>query len=187
MDRSGSYRRASEYRRRTGGRNTAYTSSRQYSSARSDTRQRGYAPYVNGSAAPVYSYAQDEEQYYRKQQRAMQRARTQKKRAAQMNVAVLAFIFTLMCVMAASFVRYVSLQYQITNSVEEIADLQSELAALKQQNDEAYNKIISAVNLEDIKYTAIAELGMTYATNEQIITYSNDSDDYVHQLREVGK
>ena len=146
-------------------------------------------PYLDGTAAPAYNdgYNQEEEELARRKRKALKRAREEKARLTRLNVAVLTLIFGMMCVLAAGFVHYVSLQYRITNSVEEIASLQSSLTALKQQNDENLNRINSSINLDDIKYTAIAELGMTYASEDQIITYSNNAEDYVHQVKEIGK
>ena len=80
-----------------------------------------------------------------------------------------------------------NLQFRITDSVEQIASCQKQLTQLRENNEESLNRIESSVNLDDIKYTAITELGMAYATKDQIVIYSNDSDDYVHQSREVGR
>jgi hypothetical protein len=51
-------------------------------------------------------------------------------------------------------------------------------------NDEDYNRIISSVDLEEIRKIAIGELGMTYAKEGQIITYENAGNDYMRRVSE---
>lgn len=48
-------------------------------------------------------------------------------------------------------------------------------------NDEEYSRITSNINLEEIKRIAIGELGMTYATEGQVIPYESNSNDYMRQ------
>ena len=55
---------------------------------------------------------------------------------------------------------------------------------MKISNDEEYNRILSSINLEEIKRIAIAELGMVYAQEGQIIEYENESGDYMRQVTE---
>ena len=50
------------------------------------------------------------------------------------------------------------------------------------ENDEKYNKASSNVDLDEIKRIAMEEYGMTYADENQIVTYSDEGgDDYVRQ------
>lgn len=50
------------------------------------------------------------------------------------------------------------------------------------ENDEEYNRINSNIDLEEIKRIAIGELGMTYAGEGQIITYSHVGNDYMRKV-----
>ena len=43
------------------------------------------------------------------------------------------------------------------------------------------SRITSNINLEEIKRIAIGELGMTYATEGQVIPYESNSNDYMRQ------
>ena len=61
---------------------------------------------------------------------------------------------------------------------------ESTLNDLKVKNDEAYNRIISGIDLEEIKRIALMELGMVYAQEGQIIEYENKSADYMRQVTE---
>ena len=102
-------------------------------------------------------------------------------------VCIAAFIIlALIGIFVAITVSFVSLRSKVTNSVNEISQLQSQLHELKQSNDEAYNKANSNVDLEVIKKIAIEEYGMTYANQDQVITYSDEGgDDFVRQKHAI--
>ncbi len=98
----------------------------------------------------------------------------------------LLFMVAAIVAMCAILVTYISIQSSVTQSVKNIAELESTLNTMKQDNDEAYNKAISSVDLEEVKRIAIEEYGMTYANDGQIITYSNEGgNDYVRQVAPV--
>ena len=84
-----------------------------------------------------------------------------------------------------SLIMYVSIQADILNSVNTIASMEEELNSLKLANDETYTKLLSSVDLEKIKYIAITELGMTYADEGQVVTYSGNDSDYCIQYSDI--
>lgn len=104
-----------------------------------------------------------------------------------MDRALIVFMAGVMAAVSAALMIYISLTAQVTSAVSEIASLESQLSTLKSDNDEQLNEVNAKINLDDIKYRAIADLGMTYADKDQIVTYSNDSGDYVRQVQQVGK
>ena len=79
------------------------------------------------------------------------------------------------------------MQADITTQVETIARLESELNSLRLANDEELTRINSSVDLEEIKRIAIGELGMVYATEGQIVNYTNEGSDYVRQLGDIPR
>lgn len=109
-----------------------------------------------------------------------------RKRAHRMSLPTLLGL-TLAVVLAGGVLSlYITLQANIKSSVKAISTLEAQLNSLKQDNDEAYNKAISSLDLEEIKRIAIGEYGMTYATEGQIITYSDGGgNDYVRQLAPI--
>lgn len=161
---------------------------RDYDSRRADARNIVYPEYVYGAAAPAADdFGDEKEAAFLKEERrrrnaARERSAPGSRRRGYMTPAMIAFMAAAMCVMAFCLFEYISLQSEVTSAVEEIADLESELSELKSDNDEALNAIESGISLDDIKYRAIAELGMTYADEDQIIHYSNEESDYVRQV-----
>ena len=95
------------------------------------------------------------------------------------------FLGAAMLVSAFVLIGYIRLQSDITNSINHIAALESELNDLKLSNDEEYSRIESSINLEEIKRIAINELGMTYAGEGQIVEYSSEGSDYVRQVADI--
>lgn len=96
-----------------------------------------------------------------------------------------AFITGMIVVMGCILIGYVNLQADITKRRNHISSLEKELNTMRLANDEEYMRIISDVNLEEIKRVAIQELGMKYADDGQVITYSGEGSDYVRQYGSI--
>ncbi len=108
------------------------------------------------------------------------------RRRHHMSLGYLLFLSLAVMFMVVTLAWYISLQSQITNSVKNIATLESQLNTLKPENDEAYNRANGNVDLDEVKRIAIQEYGMTYASEGQIISYSDGGgNDYVRQVAPV--
>ena len=144
--------------------------------------------YVSGSAARQVSVRTQrqmiaaEQERIREQELVAAAARRNRERAARMNPALITFMAVILFLTSFILIRYISLQSRVTESVKEISALEKTYASLKESNDEMNARI----NLDDIKFKAITELGMTYADQNQIITYAGETGDYVQQVREIG-
>lgn len=131
-------------------------------------RQRGAEPVRRRQALPV----EQMEPVVRKN----------RDKARYMNAGYLFFLAVAMCAATLILVNYVQLQAELTNRTRSVASKASELNSLRNANDEEYNRIISSINLEEIKRIAIGELGMTYAQEGQIILYTNEDSDYMRPV-----
>ena len=98
-----------------------------------------------------------------------------------MNLGYISFMIASVLVVCVVLMGYINLQSDITNRVTHISKMESELNNLKLANDETYTKIMSNVDLDEIKRIAIGELGMKYAKEGQVITYSGEGSDDVRQ------
>ncbi|MCR4960230.1 MAG: hypothetical protein K6A74_02160 [Lachnospiraceae bacterium] len=108
-----------------------------------------------------------------------------RERAAQMNIGYVMFL-TLAAVLTVMIcVNYLRLQARYTSLQKTTTALELRLGSLKLENDAEYNRIISGVNLEDVKAYAMDRLGMVYATEDQIVTYEAAEKDYVKQYRDI--
>ena len=66
-----------------------------------------------------------------------------------------------------------------------VANLEEELAQLKEDNDAYYSQGTSNVDLNQIKKTAIGHLGMRYPSDDQTVSYSTSGNSYVRQYQDV--
>ena len=60
-----------------------------------------------------------------------------------------------------------------------------ELNQLKEDNDAYYSEVLTSVDLNEIRDKAINELGMQYATEDQIRYYTPGNNSYVRQYQDV--
>lgn len=111
--------------------------------------------------------------------------RRQQVRVAPMNIGYIAVMAGALLIACIVLMGYVKLQSDITNHINNISKLESDLNNLKLSNDEMYMKIMSSVDLEEIKRIAVNELGMKYAKEGQVITYSGEGSDYVRQYSDI--
>lgn len=109
-----------------------------------------------------------------------------RKRRHHMSLGTLLYMTLAVVLVVAALAWYITLQAQVKNSGKNIAALESQLNTLRQENDEAYNRANGNVDLDEVKRIAIQEYGMTYATEGQIITYSDGGgNDYVRQVAPI--
>ena len=86
-----------------------------------------------------------------------------------MSAGYVMFLAAALCAASFILVNYIQLQSELTTLTKIVADKESDLNSLKLSNDEDYNRIMSGIDLEEIKRVAIGELGMTYAQEGQIV------------------
>lgn len=147
---------------------------------RAERAERSRNLYVYGSAAYEPETGR---QWETEPKRQIQPAvRKNRERANHMSAGYVLFLAAALCAAAFILVNYIQLQAELTNLTKSVAAKESELNVLRDANDEQYNRIVNSINLEEIKRIAIGELGMTYAQEGQIITYSNEGDDYMRQV-----
>ena len=96
-----------------------------------------------------------------------------RRRQAKTTLSVPYCIFlTVACVLTLVLSAYYLEQQAIsTSSQKKIASLESQLTELKKANADNLNRIETSVNLEEIRDIAINELGMVYATQENVVLY----------------
>lgn len=145
--------------------------------------KRSVQPYVYDNTARQLNVQRAIEEKPRKRLSAATRKNRDK--AVYMNLGYVLFLAAAMFITGMVLINYIQLQSQITSNVEQISKLESQLNDLKLSNDEEYSRIVSNIDLEEIKRIAIGELGMTYASEGQIIGYTNEGSDYVKQFSDI--
>lgn len=110
------------------------------------------------------------------------------KKSQKMNMSFVYVLFltAAMVITGIALITYLKLQSDITNSVSNIARLEQTLNNLTLANDDEYSKMNNTVDYDEIRRIAIEELGMVYASENQIISYKRENSDYVRQLNSLS-
>lgn len=124
----------------------------------------------------------EKEEELRRRQRAVRRNQEKALRTSRSYVMFLIMAVTVFGVVACA---YIKVQSDVTARMKTIASLERQIADLKADNDEAYKRINTAIDLESVKNTAMTELGMSYAKESQIIYYTVGDEDYMNQYSEI--
>ena len=149
-------------------------------------RRRGsQAPYVYGNVAVEVEPGYHEQSPEKPKKKVSKQVLKNRKQALHMNSAYVIFL-TVAAVMAVIVcVNYVKLQSRITDRSKNITAMQKELANLKEENNAKFNAVMDSVNLDEIRDRAQNQLGMVYASPEQIVEYDNPATDFVKQFEEI--
>lgn len=113
------------------------------------------------------------------------RARRNRDRAHHMNFGYVLFLTMAITATGIGCLQYLRLQGEVTNSVKRISVLERQLNEIKDENDDTESRIKGTVGLEEVKKRAMNELGMQYATPDQIVKYKSDDTDYVRQYVDI--
>lgn len=149
--------------------------------------------YVNGStvrqleAQPVRRERIDRTKIQEEQKKKRRRnaARRNRERALHMSRGYVAFLSLCVAVVAFAAVGLVQTQSQVTQRMEHIAALESQITDLKADNDARYKEIITSVDLDYIKDVAMNQLGMKYATEDQIVYFSVENNNFMDQYSDI--
>ena len=149
--------------------------------------------YVNGStvrqieAQPVRRERIDRTKIKEEQQKKRRRnaAKRNRARALHMSKGYVAFLTLCVGVVAFAAVALVQIQSQVTQRMEHIAALESQITDLKADNDARYKEIVTSVDLDYIKDVAMNQLGMKYATQDQIIYYTVENNNFMDQYSDI--
>ena len=140
--------------------------------------------YIYGNTvrqAEVMPQRQEEPRKEHKKKKLDRQILKNRRKAMRMNPAYVMFLSIVVCVW------YLQVRAELTSRTEHITELQQELADAKEENTTRYNVVMDSVNLEEVRDRAINDLGMGYATSDQIIEYQNPVNDYVKQYESIPK
>ena len=91
--------------------------------------------------------------------------------ATSMNAGFVCFLAVMSAVLIFCCIGYLQAQSELTHKMHAVANLESELETMREDNKEYESQITASVDLEKIRRIAIGKLGMGYPTQEQRQTY----------------
>jgi type VI protein secretion system component VasK len=146
-----------------------------------DVRRR--TNYIAGNTARQLHALPDE--YIRPVRKVNHAPRKNRDKALHMNIGYVLFLGAALIAVGLVLTSYLTIKSEITSSIKHISQLESQLNSMKLDNDERLSRISSSTNLEEVRQTAIQELGMQYAGEGQIISFNSEDNDYVIQKGEI--
>lgn len=155
---------------------------------KTNTKRGNY--YIDGNtvrreeAVPDYRQAQRERIQKEKEEELRRRKRTARRnqeKAMRMSRSYVSFLTMAVIIFGVFAGTYIKIQSSVTARMNDISNLESQIEDLKADNDEAFKRINTAIDLDSIRNTAMSELGMSYARESQIIYYTVGDDDYMNQ------
>lgn len=149
--------------------------------------------YINGNTvrelenAPARRIQEDPREVERKKKERARKnaARRNRERAMHMSRGYVAFLTLCVIVTAFMAVNYVKLQADMTYNMKKIASLEGQLADMKADNDANYKRVTTSVDLNEIKTVAMNDLGMNYATEDQVVYFTVDNNNFMDQYSDI--
>ena len=96
-----------------------------------------------------------------------------------------AFLSVMTAVVLFFAFQYLSTQYQVNHTKEEVVALQTEIADEKEDYESDYQAITDSVDLAEIYEKATKKLKMVQAESNQIYKYKNRKSDMVKQYADI--
>ena len=143
--------------------------------------------YIYGNTvrqAEVMPQRQEEPRKKHKKKKLDRQILKNRRKAMRMNPAYVMFLSIAAVAALVVCVWYLQVRAELTSRTEH---MQQELADAKEENTTRYNVVMDSVNLEEVRDRAINDLGMGYATSDQIVEYQNPVNDYVKQYESIPK
>lgn len=139
--------------------------------------------YVDGTAARDFDVVSEMKKAPKKKVDAQ--IEENRRRASALNLPYVLFLTAALIFSSYTLIHYLQVRAEMVSTVKNISSLESKLNKMTVENDERENAINSSIDLDEIKRIAIEKLGMVYAQDGQVITYSGEGNDYVLQSGEL--
>ena len=150
--------------------------------------------YINGNTVRELEEAQpirperrsrEEIERTRREKNRRNAARRNRERAFGMSRGYAFFLSICVAASAFSAVSLIQTQSSVTQKMKNVAVLQSQIEDLQSDNNARYKEITNSVDLNYIKDVAMNQLGMTYASEEQVVYYSVENNNYMDQYSDI--
>lgn len=138
--------------------------------------------YVYGNAAHKLNEVPQREERRGRQQKAKP---VQKPALHKMNFGYVLFLTIVTVAMFHIWSSYIQIQTEVDERLRNISSMEAKIESLKQTNDTEYARINSSIDLDEIRRIAIEELGMVYASKDQVKNYKDTENEYMKQYEEL--
>ena len=127
-----------------------------------------------------------EEQKARMRKREMRRrVERNRERAQAINGRSLLFMSVALIFFVLICCAFLYVQFRLTNRMEQIARLQTQIEQLAEDNDTLENRLLTSHRLNVVAAVATKQLGMRHVEVDQIRYYHSDQPDYMIQYQSI--
>lgn len=141
---------------------------------------------VEGTAAYVPAHvATGRTERRRRRKRSSAPVRRNRIRALKMNAAYVVFLSLVSALTVLMCVYYLELKETASSIAAENQSTETNLMALRSENDALYEMAVNSVDWNRIRETAVGRLGMKYAAEDQIVWYNKQDSYSIRQYRDV--
>ena len=158
------------------------------------TVPKGNYTYIDGNtvrkleAAPDYRRErvtrEEKERKARRRQNKYAAKRNQQK-ALPMDKGYVMSLTMAVLVIGIISVLYIRIQADLTERMHNISRLESQVSDVLIENEATRKRIATSVDLNHVKDVAVNQLGMVYASPDQIMYYEVSDDDYMNQYSDI--
>lgn len=142
--------------------------------------------YINGNTVRKTAPARERRVYVDGQRvTSSERELRARERALTMNAPYVAFLAVVSAVCLIMCVCYLHIQSDISETRTSIAQIKNQISTVQSQNDAINYSINSYVDVDHIQKIAKDKLGMSKATDEQIIRYKSSDTGYTVQYGDI--
>ena len=113
------------------------------------------------------------------------RTRRNSERALAIRARDVAFFSVMVLCVVFACVFYLSAQSKVTQYSDDVQKQEKELQSIVDANNATEERLNSSLDSDAIYRRATKELGMVYASDDQVIYYDSTSPDYVVQYGEI--
>lgn len=125
-----------------------------------------------------YSHKKERQENQRREEYIQQKKEMKHTKRSLVGLTMLASVLISMCVVM------ISLDIQVKEQEERIADLKAQVSEMKKLNKEAEKRLSDSADYQWVREEAL-KLGMSQVTAEQVIYYSVEDGDYMVQLDDI--
>ena len=158
------------------------------------TTPKGNYTYIDGNTVRKLEAASDyrrervtKEEREREERRRRNKyvAKRHQQKALLMDKGYVMFLTMAVLVIGVISVLYIRIQADLTERMHNISRLESQLSDVMIENEATRKRIETSVDLNHVKDVAVNQLGMVYASPDQIMYYEVSDDDYMNQYSDI--
>lgn len=128
-----------------------------------------------------------EQEILQPKKKASVQVRKNRRNAMRMNMGYVIFLGISVIFLLWLCIGYVRINSELSRHARNVSYLEHQIAEKKEENTTRYNNAVNSIDMNEIRRSAIEDLGMVPVKDDQIIRYKEDTESYVKQYNNIPK